>query len=635
MSTIKKFASDEESRQNAVLSRRGNVIVIVDDARRGQLGALSRNMRSVLPGAVFIGFTDTLFELGDHMKEAFGEYISTYDIRDAVIDKIAVPVYYESRGLRLGVNHEALRSTAFDLGGVFDNEESDGESEVNRFESVVSNVARVDLVSRDIASHFAARLAVLDGKGMIVALNRGVCVAMYEAIIRLRPDWHSDDDREGAVKVIIGGSVSDSLSVLSHVRSRPRRDAIVARFSDPDDPLKLVIIRDMLLTGVDVPSLHTLYVDRNLSGHELSQAVARVNRVFFDKPAGLIVDYIGLARSLRHRPTSFGGPGYTWDGFDQERAVERMMEKYETCRRLLDGLDWTPWSTGTSGERLQLLADVQEHILSEQTGKARFVESVSSLSQAFAAAVPSDEATRVTSDMAFFQTIRRLLIALEVSSTVEHRRVVRDVASALTGQNVLADMFSAIGLTFRELPTLSDEFLAGIQQIPQHRLAIELLRSVLTSEVTAMQQRNVVRARFFSSLLLKKSRAYESRDQNAVSVMRDLITLALQMRTSESRSGLFEMTEYEMVIYDALEASGASVREVDRSRLKSVAREIAQRIGVDLPIDWINRESVRAEVRVRVKRTLRQSGYPLELRDGTAQAVVEQIEVFQGSLSVH
>ena len=419
--TIQKFFPEERGDTYPTLSQRRNIVVIADEAHRSQydfIDGFARHMRDALPSASFVGFTGTPIELQDaNTRAVFGDYISIYDIQRSVDDGATVPIYYESRLAKLALDEHEKPSIDVDFEEATEGEEVESKEKLKtkwaQLEAVVGAEKRVKQIAEDIIDHFEQRLDVLEGKAMIVCMSRRICISLYRELVRLRPDWLDEDDAKGSIKVVMTGSASDPLDWQPHIRNKARREGLAQRFRDPNDPLKVVLVRDMWLTGFDAPSLHTMYVDKPMRGHGLMQAIARVNRVFKDKPGGLVVDYLGLAQDLRKALATYsesGGTGRT--ALNQDEAVAVMLEKHEVCCGLFHGFDWSKWTTGTAQERLNLLPAAQEHVLAQEDGKERCLNAVRELSQAFALAVPHPETTRIRDDVGFFQAVRAALSKL-------------------------------------------------------------------------------------------------------------------------------------------------------------------------------------------------------------------------------
>ena len=456
--------------------------------------------------------------------------------------------------------------------------------------------------------------------------------------MRLRPDWHDEDDGKGTIKVVMTGSASDPPEWQQHIRNKARREGLAQRFRDPDDPLQVVLVRDMWLTGFDAPSLHTMYVDKPMRGHGLMQAIARVNRVFKDKPGGLVVDYLGLANDLKQALATYsesGGKGQT--ALDKEEAVAVLLEKYEVCSALFHGFDWTKWTTGTPQERMGLLPAAQEHILEQEDGKQRCLNSVRELSQAFALAVPHAETMRVRDDVGFFQSVRvRLLKRAESEARPEEELdlAVRQIISRAVASEGVTDIFSAAGLDKPDISVLSDEFLAEVQGMPHRNLAVELLQKLLKGEVSNRRRKNVVQARSFAEMLEQTLRRYQNRSIEAAQVIEELIGLAKDMREANERGERLGLSEDELAFYDALETNDSAVQVLGDETLRDIARELVNTVRNNVTIDWTLRENVRAHLRVLVRRILRRHGYPPDKQEKATQTVLEQAEVLSEGWAV-
>jgi type I restriction enzyme R subunit len=471
----------------------------------------------------------------------------------------------------------------------------------------------------------------MDGKAMIVCMSRRICVELYQQIVKLRPDWHNDADDAGVLKVVMTGSADDGPEWQQHIRDKRRREALGKRFKKASDPFKVVIVRDMWLTGFDVPPLHTMYVDKPMRGHGLMQAIARVNRVFKDKPGGLVVDYLGVAQELKQALniyTESGGAGRT--DIPQEEAVEAMREKYEVCCGLFHGFDWSAWASDSPTERLALLPNAQEHILSREDGKNRFVKAVTDLSTAFALAVPHEEAIKIRDDVGFFQAVRAVLTkAVSQQSRPEHEleAAIRQIISRAVVSDQVVDIFAAAGLKKPDISILSDEFLAEVSHLPQKNLAVELLRKLLNDEIKTRSRRNVVKSRLFSELLDGTIRKYQNRAIQTAQVIEELIALAKQMRDESAKGAELGLSEDEVAFYDALEVNDSAVKVLGDATLKTIARELVETVRRNTTIDWTVRENVRAHLRVLVKRILRKYGYPPDMQEKATLTVLEQAEV--------
>jgi type I restriction enzyme R subunit len=637
--TIQKFFPEEKGDRHPVLSQRRNIVVIADEAHRSQydfIDGFARHMRDALPHASFVGFTGTPIEQTDaNTRAVFGDYISVYDIQRAVFDGATVPIYYESRLAKLELKESERPKLDPQFEEATEGEELERKERLKskwaQLEAVVGSENRIKLIARDLVEHFENRLAVMDGKAMVVVMSRRIAVQLYRALVALRPAWHGEDDERGTLKVVMTGSASDPLDWQPHIRNKPRREALAARFRDAADPFRIVIVRDMWLTGFDAPSLHTMYVDKPMRGHGLMQAIARVNRVFKDKPGGLVVDYLGLADELKQALATYteaGGTGKT--ALDQAEAVALMLEKVEVCRGLVHGFDWSRWSTGIPQDRLSLLPAAQEHILAQEDGKARWLRAVTELSQAFALAVPHDEALRIRDDVGFFQAVRAVLAKStpgERKTDEELDLAIRQIISRAVVSDEVVDIFAAAGLKKPDLSILSDEFLADIRGMPQRNLAVELLRKLLKGGIKMRGKRNVVQARSFAELLEQAVRKYQNRAIETAQVIEELIQLARDMRAAGERGEQLGLSEDELAFYDALEANDSAVKVLGEPTLRAIARELVETVRKNVTIDWTLRENVRAQLRVFVKRILRKHGYPPDKQEKATQTVLEQAEV--------
>ena len=634
--TIQKFFPEEKGDRHPALSDRRNIVVIADEAHRSQydfIDGFARHMRDALPNASFIGFTGTPIEKTDaNTRAVFGDYISVYDIQRAVIDGATVPIYYESRLAKLELKDSERPNIDPAFEEVTEGEEVERKEKLKskwaQLEAVVGSGNRVKLIARDLVDHFENRLATMDGKAMIVCMSRRICVELYREIATLRPAWHSENDEDGSMKVVMTGSASDPLDWQPHIRNKPRREALALKFRAPKDPFKIVMVRDMWLTGFDAPSLHTMYVDKPMRGHGLMQAIARVNRVFKDKPGGLVVDYLGLADELKQALVTYtesGGTGKT--ALDQAEAVALMLAKYEICGGLFHGFDWSKWTTGKPQERLGVLPAAQEHILAQDDGKRRLLQCVTELSQAFALAVPHEDALRIRDDVGFFQAVRAVLAKStpgdnKTDEDLDH--AIRQIVSKSVVSDEVVDIFAAAGLKKPDISILSDQFLAEVQNMPQRNLAVELLRKLLSGEIKTRSKKNIVQARSFRELLEQAIRRYQNRAIETAQVIEELIQLAKDMRKASARGEELNLSDDELAFYDALEVNDSAVKVLGEPTLKTIARELVETVRKNVTIDWTVRENVQAQLRVIVKRILRKYGYPPDKQEKATQTVLEQ-----------
>ncbi|MDR7606353.1 MAG: type I restriction endonuclease subunit R [Armatimonadota bacterium] len=636
--TIQKFFPEEKGDRHPLLSERRNIVVIADEAHRSQydfIDGFARHMRDALPNASFIAFTGTPLELEDRNTRAvFGDYISIYDIQRAVEDGATVPIYYEARLAKLNLPKELKPRIDIEFEEVTEGEEVERKERLKtkwaQLEAIVGSERRLRLVAQDIVEHFEKRLEAMDGKAMVVCMSRRICVDLYKEIIQLRPEWHHEDDDKGVIKVVMTGSASDPPDWQRHIRNKERREFLARRFRDANDPFKVVIVRDMWLTGFDCPSLHTMYLDKPMRGHGLMQAIARVNRVFRDKPGGLVVDYLGLAHELKAALQTYTESGGRGDAaLDQDEAVRVMLEKYEVCCDLFHDFDSARWKDGTPAERLALLPPAQEHILAQENGKDRLLQAVAELSRAFALAVPREEALRIRDDVAFFQAVRAALIKRapgDARPEEELDHAIRQIVSRAVVPEGVVDLFAAAGLKKPDISVLSEEFLAEVRGMPHKNLAVELLRKLLQGEIRARRRRNVVQARSFAEMLERAVRRYQNRAIDAVQVLEELIELARQIREADRRGEELGLSEEELAFYDALAASQGPQAVLADEALRTLAREILRVIRKNVTVDWTVRENARAQLRVLVKRILRKHKYPPDRQDQAARTVLEQAE---------
>ena len=641
--TIQKFFPEEKSDRHPLLSSRRNIVVIADEAHRSQydfIDGYARHMRDALPNASFIGFTGTPIELADASTRAvFGDHISVYDIQRAVDDEATVKIYYESRVAELTLDESERPRLDAGFDEVTEGEEAGRRAKLKtkwaQLEAVVGAEQRVALVARDIVEHFESRADAMDGKAMVVCMSRRICIDLYHELVRLRPAWRDDDDARGALKVVMTGQASDPPDWQRHIGNKARREALAKRFRDPADPLRMVLVRDMWLTGFDAPSLHTMYVDKPMRGHGLMQAIARVNRVFRDKPGGLVVDYLGLAHELKRALATYtesGGKGQT--AVDKEQAVQVMLEKYEVCCGLFHGFDRSAWVTGLPADRLNLLPAALEHVLAQEDGKARCLKAVRELSQAFALAVPHPETVRIRDDVSLFQHVRAALSKRtdpSPKSDEELDHAVRQIVSRAVASDGVVDIFAAAGLKKPDVSVLSEEFLREVRGMRRRNLAVELLEKLLKGELASRRRRNVVQARSFAEMLEHTIRRYQNRVVEAAQVIEQLIGLAREMREANARGERLRLSDDELAFYDALGVNDSAVQVLGDATLRDIARELVETVRNNLTIDWTRRENVRANLRRLVKRVLRKHGYPPDKQESATRTVLEQAAVLSES----
>jgi type I restriction enzyme, R subunit len=670
--TLQKFTPDEGAVEYPVLTARRNVIVIADEAHRSQYGfdarldrktgeisyGFAKYLRDALPNASFIGFTGTPIEKEDANTPAvFGDYIDIYDISRAVEDGATVPIYYESRLARIELDEDEKPKIDAEITELTEDVAETEQDRLKRkwasVEALVGSEKRIALVAEDLVTHFEARTVPLVGKGMIVCMSRRICVALYQAIVKLRPAWHSDDDDAGAIKVVMTGAASDPLAWQAHIgqRATARRELIAKRAKDPGDPLKLVIVRDMWLTGFDAPCMHTMYIDKPMKGHGLMQAIARVNRVFRDKPAGLVVDYIGVAQNLKNALGVYSPGDREQTGIDEEQAIRALMEKYEVVCAMFHpdtkgGFDYRPALApgATPQSRLAIMAGAMDWVLTLQQDAAakeasedgkkrahrRYADAVTALSRAFSLAGASDEARAIRDEVGFFQAIQAALAKSAPGdgkrSAADRELAIQQIVSRAVVSTEIVDIMKAAGLQSPDISILSDEFLAEVRDAPKKNLAIEALKKLINGDVRSHATSNVTQSKAFTERLEAAIARYHANALTTAQVLEELIRLAQDIRAARARGEDMGLSAEEIAFYDAL-AQNESARDVmGEPALRVIAHELVQVIKSNVSIDWMHRASARANIRRHVKRLLRKYGYPPDLQDAAVQNVLQQAE---------
>ena len=635
--TIQKFAP-EKGETYPLLSDRRNIVVIADEAHRSQyafIDGFARHLRDGLPKASFIGFTGTPIELSDKDTYAvFGNNIHTYDIQQAVDDGATVSIYYESRLAKIGLDKNTKPLLEQEFLKVTENEGTylteKHKHKWTRLEALVGAEARINLITKDMVEHFERRIEAMDGKGMFVCMSRRICVDFYNAITKIRPEWHSNDDKEGKIKVIMTGSADDPETYQPHIRSKAGRDLLARRTKDPSDSLKLAIVTDMWLTGFDAPALHTMYIDKSMQGHGLMQAIARVNRVFKDKPGGLVVDYFGIADHLKKALANYSERDRSNTGIPQEEAIAVLLEKYDIVKQLFHKFDYSVAFSGTSEERLKIIPATMEHILSQEKGRERFMQHSLELSKTFALCAASDEAKKIRDEVGFFQNIRAAFAKSTVGDgkdTEALNTALQQLVSKAVSSTEIVDIFSASGLKKPDISILSDDFLADVKKMEQKNLALEMLKKLLKDEIKLRSKKNVVQARNFTEMLEENIQKYQNRLIDTAQVIEEMIQLAKEMRDAQSKGQKLGLNEDESAFYDALADNKSAQEVLGNEQLKIIAQELAVSIKKNTSIDWTVKESVRAKIRVKVKRILRKYGYPPDLQEKATQTVLEQAEL--------
>lgn len=645
--TIQKFLPENKGAKLPRLSDRQNIIVVADEAHRSQydlIDGLARHMRDALPNASFIGFTGTPIEKTDaNTRAVFGDYISIYDIQRAVADKATVAIYYESRIAKLALNASEMPRIDEEFEEITEGEEALTRERLRTrwaaLEALVGDPKRIALVAADLVTHFEKRLEAMDGKAMIVCMSRRICVDLYNALIKLRPEWASakDDDQEAekrkecVLKVLMTGSAEDGPDWQTHIRNKEKRRKMATRFKDSKDPFRIVIVRDMWLTGFDAPCLHTMYADKPMRGHGLMQAIARVNRVFRDKKGGLVVDYLGLADQLKHALATYtesGGKGTP--SYDIAQAIALMQEKHEVACGIMHGFEWQE-AVADGAKFYKLLPAAQEHVLMQEDGKTRFVQVVTELSQAFALCAASDEAIVLRDDIAFFQAVKAALVKSSIGGGKAPDQLdaaVRQLVSkAIVADGRIIDVFTAAGLPRPDIGILDERFLAEVRGLKHKNVAAELLERLLREEIKGRAKRNFVQAQLFSERLKKTLNAYHNRAISTMEVLEELIGLAKEMDAATKRGEKLGLTDEEVAFYDALAANESAVRAMGDDKLKVIATELITQVRKSVTIDWTLRESARAKIRVMVKRILNKFGYPPDLQEEAVKTVLQQAEL--------
>lgn len=657
--TIQKFAPGADEDVYPVLSDRHNIVVVADEAHRTQYGfeaklkvpelstgvaeasaayhsryqvGFAQHLRDALPNATFVAFTGTPVSSEDRDTRAvFGDYIHIYDMQQAKEDGATVAIYYESRLAKLKLKEEELPHIDDEVDELAEDEEEEQQSKLkskwSALEKIVGAEPRIAKVAADLVAHFEARQQAQTGKAMVVAMSREICVHLYNAICALRPDWHDEDPEKGAIKIVMTGSSSDKPLLRPHIHSKQVKKRLEKRFKDPKDPLQIVIVRDMWLTGFDAPCVHTLYVDKPMKGHNLMQAIARVNRVFRDKQGGLVVDYIGIANELKSALKEYtASNGRGRPTVDAAEAWSLLEEKLDILRSLLHGFDYSDFTKGGH----KLLAGAANHILGVEDGKKRFADNALAMSKAFSLCCTLDEAKAVREEVAFLQAVKVLLTKRDLSakkrSDEEKDIAIRQIISQAVVSDEVVDIFDAVGLDKPNIGLLDDEFLAEVRNLPEKNLAVELLERLLEGEIKSRFASNVIQQKKFSELLSNVVKRYQNRSIETAQVMEELVDMAKKFRAAAKRGESLGLSDDEVKFYDALANNEAAVLELGDEILKKIAHELTDNLRANISVDWSQRESVRAKLRIMVKRILRKYKYPPDQADGAVQLVLQQAE---------
>ncbi len=630
------------------LSKRKNIVVIADEAHRSQydfIDGFAKHLRDALPNATFIGFTGTPIETTDKNTQAvFGNYVDIYDIQQAVEDKATVPIFYESRLAKVHFAEDEKIKLDEQFEELTEGEELSNRQQMRtkwtRLEAIVGNANRLQKIAEDLVYHFEQRNAVLDGKALIVCMSRRICVDLYDAIIKIRPHWHSDDDDKGNIKVIMTGSSSDPLNMQAHIRNKKQRKAIGDRLKNAENSLKLVIVRDMWLTGFDAPCLHTMYIDKPMRGHTLMQAIARVNRVFTEgKEGGLVVDYLGIAQELKTalaEYTASGGEGKP--ALDQEIAVAKMLELHEAIEYQLKHFDWRKFFTLNPEEKLKFIPVIVDYIFSQENGEQSFSENTKNLLKAFAISVPHEKAMTIRDDVALFQAIRTSIVKIsdrnESGKTNEEMEtaIKQIISEAITTDNVI-DIFDAAGLKKPNIEILDEQFLEELKNLPQKNLAVELLKKLLKDEIKQRTKINLVESKKFSEMLEDAIKRYHNGMIDTVEFLEKvLIPFAKEMKAADLRGEQLGLDYREYAFYTALEVNNSAVAILGDEILKHIAQELLKTVRNSTSIDWTIKESVQATLRRNVRRILRKFGYPPDLQEKAVETVITQAKMLAEDL---
>jgi len=668
--TIQKFFPEDNRTEYDRLSERRNIIVIADEAHRTQYGfkaklidtkddsgklngkriayGFAKYLRDAIPNATFIGFTGTPVESTDiNTPAVFGNYIDVYDIAQAVEDGATVKIYYESRLAKVNLTEEGRR-----LIEEFDREMTDdgapetqkAKAKWSKLEAIVGHPERLKNLARDIVSHYEKRAEVFEGKAMIVAMSRRIAVALYNEIIALRPQWHNEDLKEGTLKVVMTSSSSDKMEFdpedpdslvipAYHRTNKADRRLLSDRMKDPQNSLKLVIVRDMWLTGFDVPCLHTLYIDKLMKRHTLMQAIARVNRVFGDdKKGGLVIDYIGLGSALKEAMAFYAGAGGKGNAVEtQEKALAMLLEKIEVVRQMFHGFNYMRFFSAGTSERLSVILQAEEFVLSKEQGKERFINESTMLARLFALAVPHEDALALTDEIAFFQSVRARLLKFEGEGDNGAKRnyetAIRQIVNQAVQSAEVVDIFDAAGIKKPDISLLSEEFLQDVKEMKHKNLGIELLKKILNDEIKARLKFNITEGKSLLDMLEASIKKYQNNLLTTAEIIEELVAIARQIRTVDGLAEKLKLTKEEFAFYTALEVNDSAVKILGDETLKNIAREIADKVRKNATIDWAMKESARAKLMVIVRRTLNKYGYPPDKQQKAIDTVLKQAEV--------
>lgn len=651
--TMQKFEPDQNETTMAALTKRKNVIVMADEAHRTQYGfnakyddkgegikyGYAKYLRDALPNATFVGFTGTPVASTDkNTQMVFGNYIDVYDMTQAVADGSTVKIYYESRVIPLNLPQNLDLDRAYN--DITEDQEEDVKqrlkSKWSRIEALAGAKPRVEALAKDIIQHFETRQQAMKGKGMIVTMSRRIAVDLYDEIIRLKPEWHSDDDDKGVIKVVMTGSSSDPTSFQRHIGPKKRRNLLEKRMKDVNDELQLVIVRDMWLTGFDVPSMHTMYIDKPMKGHNLMQAIARVNRVFKDKPGGLIVDYVGIAESLKEALKEYTESDQAQTAIDTDKAVELMLLKYDVIQDMLYNLDYSKFNSEKKSERYYAISNTMDYVIGlGEEERQRFIKTVTELGKAFALCATEPTAQELNDEIAFFKAVKAGLVKLlqppKEGKTRKTPAEVEAEINQLVSQSVVTedviDVYQTLGLEQPDLSILSDDFLKDVEGLKQKNVAVELLNRLLKGQVKSLMKTNATVSKRFSEMLGNSINKYNSRSIETSKVIEELIQLAKDIKQEQQRGNELGLNSDEIAFYDALASHETAKEAMGDKELRAIAHELTKTVKENMGVDWSKRDSAKAKMRVAVRRLLKKYGYPPDLQKMAVEQVVEQAEL--------
>ena len=661
--TIQKF-QPEDGNVYETLSERKNIVVIADEAHRTQYGfkgktiddkdekgnvigkkviyGFAKYLRDALPQATYLGFTGTPIESTDvNTPAVFGNYIDVYDIAQAVEDGATVRIFYESRLAKVNLSDEGKQLVAAldaDLAEDDLTETQKAKAKWTQLEALIGSENRIKIIANDIVSHFEQRQEVFDGKGMIVSMSRRIAVALYEEIIKIRPQWHSKDIDKGVIKVVMTAASSDGPMLAKHHSTKSQRKQLADRMKDPNDELKLVIVRDMWLTGFDAPSMHTLYIDKPMKGHNLMQAIARVNRVYKDKPGGLVVDYLGIASDLKKALSFYSDAGGKGDpALAQEQAVGIMLEKLEVVSNLFHGFNYEDYFEANTSKKLSLILGAEEHILGLEDGKKRYINEVTALSSAFAIAIPHEQAMDVKDEVSFFQAVKARLAKFDATGSgktdEEIETTIRQVIDKALVSDKVIDIFDAAGIKKPDISILSEEFMLELKGMKHKNIALEVLKKLLNDEIKVRAKTNLVQSKSLMEMLEDSIKKYHNKILTAAEVMDELIRLSKDIIKMDSEAKHLGLTDFEYAFYTAVANNDSAKQLMQQDKLRELAVILTERVKQNASIDWTIKESVRAKLKVIVKRTLRQFGYPPDMQKLATETVLKQAELIASELT--